>query len=91
MRTGIAPPTVNVLSYSDSRQKVTIPADAVNPTLRLWIYTFSSELTLPDALPELTIGEPIETQEFVIDFQYITILYENNNLREVLDNQLRNT
>ena len=91
MRTGIDPPTINVLSYSDSRQKVTIPADAVNPTLGFWIYTISSELTLSNTLPELTLGEPIETQESVTDFQYITILYENNNLREVLDNQLRNT
>ena len=91
MRTGIASQTTNILSYSDTRQKVTVPADAVNATLSLWIYTQSGEITTAEGPPELTLGEPIEDQVFVADFQYVTILFENNNLREVLDNQLRNT
>lgn len=90
MRTGIEAATSNILSYSDARQRVTVPGDVVSATLKLWTYTSSGELSLTSTPPELKLGELLDTQEFATDFQYVTILYDNNTLREVLDNQLRN-
>jgi hypothetical protein len=84
MRTGIDPPDFNLYSYSSARQQVQISSSATSAKLSMWVYPISSETNLTLAAPELTIGEPVDTQAFAGDFQYILILDQNGNLIESL-------
>jgi hypothetical protein len=84
MRTGIVSPSANIYSYSSARQEVEIDEDAVTATLSMWVYPISGETSLTLAAPELTVGEPVDTQFSSADFQYILILDEDNNLIESL-------
>jgi hypothetical protein len=73
MRTGITLPDDDRYSYSDARQVVTIPSDAVSVTLRMWIYSLSAEtstLSLPERFEGTTFGESALTS----DVQYVIIL-----------------
>ena len=91
MRTGIDPPDTNIYSYSSARQKFTISSGAKSATLSMWVYPISSETNLTLAAPELTIGEPFETQYFSGDFQYILVLDQYNNLIASLEIDLSNS
>ena len=91
MRTGIISPSANIYSYSSARQQVQISSNKASATLSMWIYPSSGEDNLTLAMPELTIGEPFETQVFSGDFQYILILDQYNNLIETLDIGLSNS
>jgi hypothetical protein len=85
MRTGIDPPDFNIYSYSSARQEVTISSGADSAKLSMWVYPISGETNLTLAAPELTIGEPVDTQYSTGDFQYILVLDKYNNLIETLD------
>ena len=91
MRTGIDPPDFNLYSYSSARQGVSISKDATSALLSLWVYPISGETNLTLAAPELTLGEPVDTQNFSGDFQYILILDQYDNLLETLDIGLSNS
>ena len=93
MRTGIDSddPNLNVFSYSSARQGVSISNDATSALLSLWVYPISGETNLTLAAPELTLGEPVDTQNFSGDFQYILVLDNSNNLLETLDIGLSNS
>ena len=43
------------------------------------------------AAPELVIGQPVDTQSYSADFQYILVLDQNNNLLKSLDVGLSNS
>ena len=85
MRTGIVNPNDNIYSYSSTRQQVTIAGNANSATLSVWVFQTSGEPIHTQALPELTIGEPVDTQFSSADFQYILVLDQNNNLIKSLD------
>jgi hypothetical protein len=91
MRTGIDPPDINIYSYSSARQEVTISNKAISAKLSMWVYPISGETNLTLAAPELTLGEPFETQYYSADFQYILVLDQWNNLIESLDIDLSNS
>jgi hypothetical protein len=91
MRTGINPPNTNIFSYSSARQGATITGNANSATLSMWVYPISGETTQNLAAPELVIGQPVDTQSFSADFQYILVLDQNNNLIKSLDIGLSNS
>jgi len=91
MRTGIVLSSDNIYSYSSARQDVSISNDAKSALLSLWVYPISGETNLTLAAPELTLGEPVDTQNFSGDFQYILILDQYDNLLETLDIGLSNS
>ncbi|HUV27255.1 MAG TPA: hypothetical protein VMW34_07790 [Anaerolineales bacterium] len=91
MRTGIVLSSDNIYSYSSARQGVSISNDAKSALLSLWVYPISGETNLTLAAPELTLGEPVDTQNFSGDFQYILILDQYDNLLETLDIGLSNS
>jgi hypothetical protein len=70
---------------------VEIDEDAVTATLSMWVYPISGETSITLAAPQLTVGEPVDTQFSSADFQYILILDEDNNLIESLDIDLSNS
>jgi hypothetical protein len=55
MRSGIYPASHNIFSYSDFRQKVTIPSNATSADLMVWIWPKSTE---PDAVPLAALQDP---------------------------------
>jgi hypothetical protein len=57
----------------------------------MWVYPISSETTTSLAAPMLTIGEPVDTQYFTADFQYILVLDQNDNLIQSLEVSLSNS
>ena len=91
MRTGIDPPDFNIFSYSSAQQQVKITNNAASANLSMWVYPISGETNLTLAAPELTIGEPVDTQSFSGDFQYILVLDQYDNLIESLDIDLSNS
>ena len=73
MRTGISNTSINVFSYSDARQTVTIPANAASATLKFYANTYSSELPdrpLPDLPNSANFGDEVLSE----DVQYLLIL-----------------
>jgi len=86
MRTGIvsSDPNLNIFSYSSARQGANISNDATSALLSLWVYPISGETNLTLSAPELTIGEPVDTQSFSGDFQYILVLDNSDILLETL-------
>ena len=91
MRTGIDPPDFNIFSYSSAQQQVKISSNATSAQLSMWVYPISGETNLKLAAPELTIGEPVDTQSFSGDFQYILVLDQYGNMIESLDVGLSNS
>jgi len=91
MRTGIDPPDLNKYSYSSANQQVEITKNAESANLSMWVYPISGETNLTLAAPELTIGEPVDTEAFSGDFQYILVLDQYGNLVESLDVGLSNS
>ena len=91
MRTGIVDTAQNRYSYSTANQTVTIPSNATNAKLRLWLYPRSGEpaAALP---PPPQVGEGIlvgETPQFneaveASDVQYVLILDTNGVNLETL-------
>jgi hypothetical protein len=90
MRTGIDPPNINKYSYSSARQKGDLK-NAKSATLSMWVYPISSEATQSLAMPELEIGQPVDTLSYSADFQYILVLDQNNNMIKALDISLSNS
>lgn len=76
MRTGITSSANNRYSYSDARQKVTIPTNTADATVRMWIYPQSSESTTL-SLPPMLLGTHFGTMALTSDVQYLLILDEN--------------
>jgi len=91
IRTGILPTAAPIYSYSSARQQVQIVNNATSANLSMWVYPISSETNLTLAAPELTIGEPVDTQSYAGDFQYILILDQYGNLIESLHVGLSNS
>jgi len=91
MRTGIDPPDFNIYSYSSAQQQVKISSNAASANLSMWVFPISGETTLAMAAPELTLGEPVDTQAFAGDFQYILVLDQYGNLIESLHTDLSNS
>ena len=85
MRTGILNSYDNRYSYSDAEQLVTIPADASNVTLHIWLYPISGEVTdspvppVPDMKTFRFGKEPLAN-----DVQYILILDQYGNWIDTL-------
>ena len=73
MRTGIVHQAHNRYSYSDAGQEVTIPGNAKDVTLSLWVYPLSGEAA---SMPLPAIQEGIEFREASLsnDVQYVLIL-----------------
>jgi hypothetical protein len=90
LRTGIVPPASPIYSYSSGQQQVKISSSATSTNLSMWVYPISSQTNLTLAGPELTIGEPVDTQAQVGDFQYILVLDQYGNLIESLHVGLMN-
>ncbi|MFZ6027571.1 MAG: carboxypeptidase regulatory-like domain-containing protein [Chloroflexota bacterium] len=79
VRTGITSTSQNTYSYSSARQQVSIPADAGEATLGLWVYPLSGESTQM-ARPAAPEGAFHEDTALAGDIQYILILDTNNNI-----------
>ncbi len=73
MRTGITTSADNTFSYSDARQKVTIPANATSAVFQLSIYPVSSEPTSAP-LPAVQEGTVFGQAYLSGDVQYVIIL-----------------
>jgi hypothetical protein len=85
MRTGILNTADNVFSYSDFRQKVSIPSGAMVATARFWLYSLSGESNVLSA-PEMIApsGKPFEQTTLSGDLQYVLILDQYQNWIDTL-------
>jgi hypothetical protein len=88
MRTGIIRTLHNIYSYSSARQMVTIPSNADEVTLSLWVYQISEDVLAFHAPVQLKLGEPFGKEFQPYDFQYILVLDRYDNLIQVLYNNL---
>ena len=86
LRTGIAEPGANILSYSSAWQLVTVPDTTSQATLALWVYLArTSELASSMSnhpLPPPLVWPPVSP--LADDAQYILILDEYGQLLETL-------
>jgi hypothetical protein len=83
MRTGIVDSTVNVYSYSDFRQQVTIPSYDRHVTLGMWLYPTSGESPLGLlTMPARTQVFGLEKLEY--DVQYLLVLDQYQNWIDTL-------
>jgi hypothetical protein len=87
MRTGIVNPAYNTYSYSDFRQKVSIPSNSNHVTLGMWLYPISGEIkeSLP---PKPALGSPFSETQMSGDVQYLLVMDTNYNILDVLIWQL---
>ena len=87
MRAGIYYPSHNIYSYSDFRQKVTIPSNATSADLMVWIWPESTE---PDAVSLASLLDPsllipqnvngkLQMNPDAGDVQYILVLDKYGN------------
>lgn len=85
MRTGILKLTDNTYSYSDFRQKVSIPSGASIATARFWLYTLSGESIneAPAAMIAPT-GRPFSETALSSDLQYVLVLDQYQNWIDTL-------
>ena len=92
MRSGIYIASHNVFSYSDFRQKVTIPSNATSADLMVWIWPKSTE---PDAVPLASLLDPsllipqnvngkLQMSPDAGDVQYILVLDKYGNWIDTL-------
>jgi len=92
MRSGIYIPSHNIYSYSDFRQKVTIPSEATSAGLKTWIWPKSTE---PGAVPRAALLNPKLLEPQIVDgrlymspdagdAQYILVLDRYGNLIDTL-------
>ena len=85
MRTGIVFSADNTFSYSDFRQKVTIPAGSSQAALSMWVYRLSSGTTAqsePEAIAPT--GMPFTDTILSDDVQYLLVLDHNMNWIDTL-------
>jgi hypothetical protein len=85
MRTGILNAGDNVFSYSDFRQRVSIPSGTTVATARFWLYTLSGEnksLSVPESITPT--GKPFEQTTISGDLQYVLILDQYQNWIDTL-------
>lgn len=73
MRTGITMPVDNRYSYSDARQVVTIPSNANEVTLRMWLFPQTTE-TPGVGLAEINQSLPFGESPMAGDVQYVIVL-----------------
>ncbi|OGN93990.1 MAG: hypothetical protein A2Z71_10825 [Chloroflexi bacterium RBG_13_50_21] len=84
MRTGIVVSGVNLLSYSDFRQRVSIPYNTNSTTLRMWIYPISGEMLGQALPPQPTPGSSFGETQMTGDIQYLLVMDTSYNIVEVL-------
>jgi hypothetical protein len=85
MRTGILNSANNVFSYSDFRQKVSIPSGTTAATARFWLYTLSAENTSLSIQESITpTGMPFDQTTLSGDLQYVLILDQYQNWIDTL-------
>lgn len=77
MRMGIDTAGMNVFSYSDARQMVTIPANVTRATLRFWLHTKSGN---PAQLvrPRKPLARRIREARLAGDAQYLLVLSQGH-------------
>jgi subtilisin family serine protease len=73
MRHGILSAAQNVFSYSDSRQRVTIPADATSATLSFWTYCSAGDPAIL-SMPVKPLSMRVADMALDGDVQYLLIL-----------------
>ncbi len=76
MRSGILDGDPNVFSYSDFRQRISIPADATGAMLRFHRSTFFGDASLADA--RLPAPDLLTTSPDVADYQYVLAKFDDN-------------
>jgi hypothetical protein len=76
MRTGIVSSSVDVYSYSDAYQEITIPSNATSASLSMWFYPSSAETTTK-LLPKAPTTGRFEDLTLASDLQYILVLNES--------------
>ena len=85
MRTGILNSGDNVFSYSDFRQRVSIPSGTTAATARFWLYTLSSEnlsLSVPESITPTR--KPFDQTVLSGDLQYVLVLDQYQNWIDTL-------
>ncbi len=85
MRTGILNAADNRYSYSDFRQRLSIPAGAPSAQASFWLYTLSGEalnLAQPEAITPT--GRPFEETPLSGDVQYVLVLDHDQNWIDTL-------
>lgn len=102
IRTGITNPDVNVYSYSDAFQEVTIPSDATYAKVGAYLYHLSDEASatsLQDASQDAALEAELQAQVGELwgqealsgDVQYIMVVSEYGYLLEILRSWTKNT
>ncbi len=84
MRSGIVEVDDNRFSYSDFRQTVSIPTDAVSATLRFWLYRLSGETPYTPTFPLALLASDVEKMALADDLQYVLVLNQYNQIRRQL-------
>jgi hypothetical protein len=85
MRTGILKSTDNIFSYSDFRQRVSIPAGTSAAAARFWLYTLSGENQSISTQDSITpTGKPFDQTMLSGDLQYVLILDQYQNWIDTL-------
>jgi hypothetical protein len=83
MRTGITAVPHNRYSYSDFRQRVTIPKNTSEATLSLWLFASSGEAASLVA-PQRPTGILLSASAFSSDVQYVLVLDAYGNWIDTL-------
>jgi len=83
MRTGITNIKDNTYSFSDAGQTVTIPANATQATLSLWIYPQSGEPGIL-SVPSQPLANSLRNTLLSNDLQYVLILDKYDNWIDTL-------
>lgn len=89
MLTGILNPAINIYSYSDARQTVIVPVNAVSAKLNFYAYTYSGEspsrpvpeIPSSSVLSEVALSEDVQYLLVLDAYQYWidTLLWQRNN------------
>jgi hypothetical protein len=87
MRSGIVNQGDNIYSYSDFRQRVSIP-NTNHATLRMWFYPISGEVLGSPLPPKPAIGSSWSEVQMSGDVQYLLVMDTSYNIIDVLMWQL---
>jgi len=89
IRTGILNASSNVYSYSDFRQEISIPSDAKSATLKVWLYTQSTEVNFQSIAYHPGVNPGIDNP-LAGDAQYILLRNISNSNFDTLFWKLEN-
>ena len=78
LQTGVLTASENAFSYSSAQQTISIPADAVSVTLRVWLYPITEESVQTATVPPMPLPPTLQAAMLADDRQYVIVLNEDD-------------